>query len=126
MHQPYRGGWPAPDITISVVAPAGGGTITNTASISAATSDPDGGNNTTSQVTNVNPLADLMIQKTASTMTPLVGDSILFAVNVRNNGPSDAVGVVVTDILPAGLVYISDTAEVIVRRFDRGMEHMVR
>lgn len=45
----------APAITITVTAPASGGTITNSASVTAATSDPASGNNSVTETTVVNP-----------------------------------------------------------------------
>ena len=39
-----------------------------------------------------------------------MGDETTFTVSVVNQGPDAATGVVVTDTLPAGLTYVSDTA----------------
>ena len=54
--------------------------------------------------------ADLIIQKWADNTTPKCGDNISFTIRVTNNGPNTAKSVVATDLLPAGLVYISNTA----------------
>src|SRR5213076_2793833 len=53
-------------------------------------------------------IADLGITKTASPPTPTLGQNVTFTVTVTNNGPDTATGVVVTDLLPAGLTYVSD------------------
>ncbi len=54
--------------------------------------------------------ADLAITKgttVSGTLAP--GDQFTYNLSVTNNGPGDATGVVVTDALPAGLAYVSDT-----------------
>lgn len=51
------------------------------------------------------PLIDLVTNKTLASgnSTPTAGDTVTFAINVANNGPSNATGVNLTDLLPAGL-----------------------
>ncbi|WP_136607679.1 S-layer homology domain-containing protein [Paenibacillus dokdonensis] len=53
--------------------------------------------------------ADLSITTTAINATPNVGDTIAITVTVKNNGPASATGVVVNDLLPAGLTFVSAT-----------------
>ncbi len=54
--------------------------------------------------------ADLAITKTTGvTGTLHPGDQFVYSFSVVNNGPDDATGVTVTDVLPAGLTYVSDT-----------------
>jgi uncharacterized repeat protein (TIGR01451 family) len=50
--------------------------------------------------------ADLAIVKTAQETAP---GQVVFTLTATNNGPADATNVVVTDTLPAGLLYVSDT-----------------
>jgi len=85
-----------------------GTTITNTALvIEADVEDPDESNNEDSaDVTIV--AADLVVTKTVDDPTPVEGDTIVWTVTVTNNGPVDATGVVLSDILPAGLTYVND------------------
>ena len=54
--------------------------------------------------------ADLAITKTAGVSGAVhPGDQFAYTLTVTNNGPADATGVVVTDVLPAGLTYVSDS-----------------
>ncbi len=50
--------------------------------------------------------ADLSVNKTVSTPTPRVGDVVTYTVNVSNAGPAGATGVVVRDVMPAGLAFV--------------------
>ncbi len=55
--------------------------------------------------------ADLAVTKVADSPTAAAGGGITFTVTVTNTGPSDATGVVVTDLLPAPLVYDSGSSD---------------
>ena len=82
---------------------------TNTGTISDADQfDPNTANNTAS-ATETPQQADLSVTKTVSDATPNVGDQITFTVTLSNQGPDAATGVQVTDLLPAGLTFVSAT-----------------
>ncbi|MCE9626005.1 MAG: DUF11 domain-containing protein [Deltaproteobacteria bacterium] len=53
--------------------------------------------------------ADLSVTKTVSDANVEVDDEVTFTVTATNNGPSDAINAVVTDILPVGLTFVSAT-----------------
>lgn len=52
--------------------------------------------------------ADLRLGKSVDVTTPNVGENIIFTVLVKNDGPNDATGVIVSDLLPTGYSYVSD------------------
>ena len=53
--------------------------------------------------------ADLAVSKTTATMTPSVGDQIVFTIVATNNGAGNATGVQVVEQLPSGYTYVSAT-----------------
>ena len=94
-------------ITATVVSPDA---QTNTATISDADQfDPNTGNNSAS-ATETPQQADLAVTKSVSNPTPNVGDTITFTITVANAGPDTATGVTVTDLLPAGVTFVSASA----------------
>ena len=52
--------------------------------------------------------ADLSVVLAVSNSTPLMGSTIAYTVTVTNAGPSQATGVTVRDLLPAGYTYVSN------------------
>jgi len=85
-----------------------GTTITNTALvIETDIEDPDESNNEDSADVTVI-AADLAVVKTVDNPTPAEGDSIVWTITVLNNGPDDATGIVISDVLPDGLIYVDD------------------
>ncbi len=83
--------------------------MTNTAAITHSDQfDPNPGNNSASII--VTPQqADLALSKTVNDTTPNVGDTVTYTVTLSNNGPNTATGAQVTDLLPSGLSFVSDT-----------------
>jgi uncharacterized repeat protein (TIGR01451 family)/gliding motility-associated-like protein len=94
-------------LTITAKVNATGGYVNN-ASVSSAQNDPDISDNTAT-VTPSQPkaVADIAIVKYVDNIHPVVGEQAVFTVEVINNGPSDATGVMATDILPSGYVFVS-------------------
>ncbi|MFO8033541.1 MAG: CARDB domain-containing protein, partial [Candidatus Bipolaricaulota bacterium] len=74
--------------------------ITNTASVSTETDDPDLDNNTDSTTTDVDTSADLAITKATSPDPAIAGEPLTYTITVENAGPSDARDVVVTEDWP--------------------------
>jgi uncharacterized repeat protein (TIGR01451 family) len=56
-----------------------------------------------------NPQIDLDVSKTVSTTSVDSGDSATYTITITNNGSDNATGVQVSDQLPAGVSYVSDT-----------------
>lgn len=54
------------------------------------------------------PSADLAVVKTVDNPLPREGDTIVYTLTLTNNGPDTANNVDVTDVLPAGVTYVSD------------------
>ena len=79
------------------------GTLTNTATGSSQTPDPNPGNNTGTSSVIVTASADLSIVKTASVDPAPLNGAFGYTIIVTNNGPSTAAGAVMSDPLPAGL-----------------------
>ncbi len=54
-------------------------------------------------------LIDLSLVKSVDNLTPNVGDNLTYTIKVTNAGPDAATNVEVTDILPAGLQFVSSS-----------------
>ncbi|WP_190811532.1 proprotein convertase P-domain-containing protein [Flagellimonas sp. S3867] len=51
---------------------------------------------------------DLAVTKIVDNATPKEGNDVVYTLSVANNGPINATNVSLTDILPAGVTYVSD------------------
>jgi len=58
----------------------------------------------------VGPGSDIAIAKSVSNATPAVGTNVTFTITARNNGADPATSVQVTDLVPAGLTFVSASA----------------
>src|SRR5262245_35241444 len=97
----------APDITITVTAPAAGGTVDNTATVTSSTDDPDSSNNGDAASTTVTALADVAVAKTDDPDPVGAGGALSYTLIVSNDGPGPASDLTVTDTLPAGVAFVS-------------------
>ncbi len=89
------------------IAASAFGTLSNTATVSSATSDPNPGNNSATDTDTLTPSADLSITK-ADDVDPIgVHRDLTWSITVTNNGPSDSGSSTVTDVLPAGVSFVS-------------------
>jgi len=83
------------------------GQVTNTAVVSSPTADPDPTTNTASATVTALVVADTAITKSVLTPNPVAGQPLRFALDVVNNGPQDAPGLVFSDSLAPGLTLVS-------------------
>ncbi|HEY4708814.1 MAG TPA: C25 family cysteine peptidase [Candidatus Acidoferrales bacterium] len=100
--------------TFTVIVTVGAGTasgtvITDTANVSAATTDPNPSNNVATVTTVVATAgqADLAVTKTGTPNPVLAGNNITYTITVTNNGPAAAATVTLTDTLPANTAVVS-------------------
>jgi uncharacterized repeat protein (TIGR01451 family) len=96
----------APTITIVVTAPTEAASLTNSAEVSSTTDDPVPGNDRSSVDTSVRASADLSIVKSGPAQVA-AGGLVTYDLDVSNAGPSDAVAVSVTDVLPTRTTFVS-------------------
>jgi uncharacterized repeat protein (TIGR01451 family) len=99
------------DTTVKSDTPDGTGLL-NTATIASSTTDPVPANNTASAIVPVINRADLAILTTSDADVYKPSSTIAYTITVADNGPSDALNVVVTDNLPdiKQAIYVFDTA----------------
>jgi uncharacterized repeat protein (TIGR01451 family) len=88
-----------------------GTVINNNASVSSSVLDPNNGNNSATAAVTVVASADLVIAKTSDKNIYKPSSVVTYTIKVTNNGPSDALAVVVNDNLPVlkQATYKSDT-----------------
>ena len=79
--------------------------VVNTAEVDGVSVDPDPDNNRDTVTTIPQTSADLAIEK-ARDGDIVAGEDVTYRITVTNHGPSDAVGVVVTDEVPDGLSFL--------------------
>jgi uncharacterized repeat protein (TIGR01451 family) len=101
-------------VNVNAAVPPGT-VISNTATVSSTTADPNAANNSATETTTVGPIADLSVTQTDSPdpVDPTAnstGANITYTITVTNNGPSAAQGVMLTDVVPAGTTFVSFTA----------------
>jgi uncharacterized repeat protein (TIGR01451 family) len=93
------------------VAPdAAFGMVTNTATITSPVTDPDSADRTASApAVEIVPGADLSIHKTTNATSARANSTFSYTISIQNSGPNAAADVVITDVLPANLLFESVT-----------------
>ncbi|MBP9072110.1 MAG: DUF11 domain-containing protein, partial [Caldilineaceae bacterium] len=99
-------------ITVTVAVPANSQpntTLINRVFVQGNEPDPTPGNNSDQVISPVELRADLSMSKVSSVASVIAGTDLTYTLVVTNAGPSVAQNVVITDILPAGVTYLSAT-----------------
>ncbi len=108
-------------VPISIVATVDSGqtaTISSQFDVSTEDTESDDQNNSEMEDTGVETSADLTVTKTDSPDPVITGESLTYSLSAMNNGPSDATSVVVTDMLPAGVSFVSSTPSICFQKGD--------
>src|SRR4029077_718288 len=94
----------------SLIAASATGLLVNTATVTAPAGAVDGDttNNTATSSVTLTPSADVQVAKSGPA-TAVAGTNVIYTITVANEGPSDATAVTVTDLLPTGLTFVSNT-----------------
>jgi uncharacterized repeat protein (TIGR01451 family) len=106
---------PSGSVTMTVsgtISAAATGTLVNSVAVAtiAPDTDPTPGNNTASDTDTLVASADLSITKTGpGAVAP--GLNVTYTITVTNLGPSNAAGVSVADITPAGVTFVSNAGD---------------
>ncbi len=99
------------DMQISArVLPDTLGILHNDAEVSSDTFDDNNANNLASTDTQVESVADLEVVKTDSPDPVAAGAPLAYTIDVVNNGPSTALAVMLTDTLPAEVIFDNASA----------------
>ena len=97
-----------------IVRPTIPGTLSNVATVAGQQPDPNPDNNTTLPVLTpvspapVGPTADLTVTKTGLSAA-IVGQSLTYTITASNLGPNADPSVVLEDVLPAGVTFVSSS-----------------
>jgi large repetitive protein len=95
-------------VTVTVPAALGGQSLQDTATVAGNEADLDLTNNSASVTTTVGAAADVRVVKHQTVLH--AGGEVTYSIDVIDDGPSDAHGVVVTDPLPPGETYVGSSA----------------
>jgi fimbrial isopeptide formation D2 family protein/uncharacterized repeat protein (TIGR01451 family)/LPXTG-motif cell wall-anchored protein len=96
-------------MTVAIASNVTVSTLTNTATVASPTSDPNPGNNVSTDMAGTTQSADLSIVKTL-TSSLVAGQDATYSLQVANAGPSDAAAsLTVSDTLPGNEGFVSAT-----------------
>ena len=100
-------------LVIRTIVDASNVTIPNVVNVTSDIYDPVESNNNASNSTEIPPEADLEVTITNDHETTPChkGDEIVWTVVVTNHGPDDAINTILDDVIPEGLIYVSDDSE---------------
>ena len=82
------------------------GKITNIATIHADEYDSNETNNIDNETINVPLAVDVEVKIDVNNTSPYFGETVNWMISVTNNGPNNATGVILTEILPEELIFI--------------------
>ena len=85
------------------------GTIVNPASVASDGTDLDPTNNDSSATTTLDPDFDIVVTKSVNDSTPAIGGTVIYTVGIENEGPSRANDIVLTDVIPNDMSFVSAT-----------------
>ncbi len=104
----------APSIEFEVTVDksiATGTVLTNVATATSGTPDPNPTNDSGRADLTVTRAVDLSITKVHDASAVRIGDALPFSLQVANAGPSEASDIVVTDVVPAGLTVLTEVGD---------------
>ncbi|WP_405294342.1 hypothetical protein [Methanobrevibacter sp.] len=87
------------------------GAIINDVDVRAMQYDWNMSNNHAQDMVDVRPVADLSVIKSVDKDSPNYGERVKWTLTVSNNGPNMATNVIVEDILPEGLTFLSSNGD---------------
>ena len=93
------------NVTVDPAAP-NGTTITNTATVSSDTMDPDSDDLVATETTTVVPHADLAAFKSASPDPVVAGNDLVYTIFFINNGPNAALNAELLESTPVGTTFV--------------------
>ena len=100
----------APVITVvaQVASSAGPVALVNSANVSGPATDPTPGNNTDTATATITEDTEIVVAKSVEGSGSVrAGENATFTVVVTNDGPSDALDITVSDVLPGGMTLVS-------------------
>ena len=95
------------EFVVTVKLAPDAGAVSNTATVSGTTPDPNPDNDTATVNFDAVKSADLKASKSFDPANPVAGEQFTYTVGVENLGPSDATGVKITDPLPPETTFVS-------------------
>lgn len=78
--------------------------VSNTATVSSDSIDPDPTNNTSTIDTPVALSADISVSKSISAFPIIAGEQLIYIITINNNGPNIAENVLLTDNIPGAII----------------------